>query len=123
MTFSSNRFLDTTLELGNLERDQNAMQRNIEEVEADQRISVLRNLSESELKLRQIEADLSAAMRNFVLLNAMPSDLAGSPDDYIDVRISRNENGSELSFAAGLNATLKPGDVVEIDVEQIAESM
>ena len=44
VTFSSNRFLDTTLELGNLERDQNATQRDIDEAKANWRISVLENL-------------------------------------------------------------------------------
>ena len=123
VTFSSNRFLDTTLELGNLERDQNATQRDIDEAKANWRISVLENLSESELELRQIEAGLSAALQNFVLLSAMPSDLLGPPDKYIDVRISRHKDSSEQSFATGLDTILQPGDVVEIDMKQVLEGL
>jgi polysaccharide export outer membrane protein len=118
LTNSAGRLLDTTIELGNLERDERNLERDIDDLSNERRIAYLGELSQSEVTLRQIASELDAARRQLGLVGSLPTELPGSPEDHVTVHLSRVVDGAERSFEAGLDTLLRPGDVIRVELDQ-----
>lgn len=120
LTSSAGRLLDTISELGNLERDERNVLHSIDRLRDERRVRLFEELTESELKLGQLDAELAAAMQQIGLVSGLTTELPGLPDDHVAVRVARLAEDGENRFEARLDTALQPGDVVEVTLDRAA---
>lgn len=118
LMLSSSRVMDATVEAGNIEKENQAMRRELDAVQNGRRSDILEQLSDSELRLRQAEASVEATKQQLTLLSGMRPDRMKSANDDVRVTIARlGETGEDL-IEASLDTRLEAGDAVEIELSR-----
>lgn len=112
---SSDQYLQTIVEIANLERQRDQSSRLLAKVDNDARVAALAELQTAMVNIAQISARLEGASEKLVLTGAMQSEL-GHESEPPRIAIHRTIEGREGEFAAGPDQSLMPGDVVDVTV-------
>ncbi len=112
---SSDQYLQTVVEISNLERQRDQYLRLLSKVDNDARVAALAELQNATLNIAQISARLQGASEKLVLTGEMQSQLehGSEPPQII---IHRTVHGRQGEFAASPDQELMPGDVVDVTV-------
>jgi polysaccharide export outer membrane protein len=117
---SSTRKLQTVVQLMQLKKQQNELQRKLEQLDDRRQIELLGEMQEVNAKLNEIRAKLQGVDEKIqytgLLRSRLISDGTGGPEIAI-VRMSAN--GSQR-FVAADDAEVQPGDVVEVALRRNA---
>lgn len=112
---SSDQYLQTVVEISNLQRQRDLSERLLKKVDNDARVAALTELQAANLAVTQTKARLAAASKKLVLMGAMQTEVAhGEQTPRIVIHRKIEERQAEL--AASPDETLMPGDVVDVTV-------
>lgn len=112
---SSDQYLQTVVEISNLERQRDTSERLLKKVDNDARVAALTELQDANLAITQTSARLAAASKKLVLMGAMQSQLEHG-EQPPRIVIHRKTEGQQTELAARPDEELMPGDVVDVTV-------
>jgi len=110
--FSSTRYLQTTTQIGQLERELETLRRDREKLEETRRVAlsqelwrVLSAIAASKVRIKFLTEKLTYAggMRSIA-----------SDNDTVTIHVARQSENGVTKFVAGKDVALEPGDVVEV---------
>jgi polysaccharide biosynthesis/export protein len=111
---SSTRKLQTTAQLMQIQQQQDGFSRQVEKLDDQRRIDLLRELQDANMKLSEIQAKLQSTAEKLQYTSIVKSQLVrgGGNQPEIDVIRAGDKGGERI--AANEETKLEPGDVVEI---------
>lgn len=112
---SSDQYLQTVVEISNLERQRDMSERLLKKVDNDARVAALTELQNANLAITQISARLAGASKKLVLMGAMQSAFEHG-EQPPRIVIHRKVGGRQAELSASPDEELMPGDVVDVTV-------
>ena len=124
LLLSSTRKLQTTAQLMQVKKQRDESLRQVEKLDDQRRIILLRELQDSNLRLAEIRAKLQGVGEKLQYTGMMKSQLARGLSDKPQITVIRKGEKDRERFKANEDFELQPGDVVEIALqpEHIAEA-
>jgi polysaccharide biosynthesis/export protein len=114
---SSEQFLQTIVEMSNVERQRDEYARQLEVVDNQSRIDDLQDLQKSDLHLAEISARLKSASDKLIRVGVLRSQLGQGTDTRPQITVHRKgENGPQV-LTADEDLKLVPGDVVDVALQ------
>jgi len=112
--FSASQYLQTKAMLALAQRDQQDLNRSLQKVDDQRRITLLNELQDAEVTLETIRSRLQADADKLMYTGLVKSQLVHGVGGDPHVKIFRDANGVRQVLTADLDAGLMPGDVVDI---------
>ena len=120
MLLSSTRSLQATSQLMQMARQQEDIARQLERLDDQRRIKLLSDVSDRVARLDQLQSRAQALDRKLLGLNAHPTG-ALTMSRIPDLAIIRHVGSAEPErLPAGMDAALRPGDVLEVTLQASA---
>jgi polysaccharide export outer membrane protein len=120
---SSTRKLQTAAQLMQLKRQQEELQRQLERLDDQRRIDLLRDLQDADVRLGELRAKLQGIGDKLQYTALLRSQLVrGNSRSPLIVLIRKNEKGRER-VVANEESELQPGDVVEISLQSVGAAL
>ena len=116
LLLSSTRKLQTISQVMYTKRQRNDFSRQLEKLDDQRRINLLRELQDGAVRLNQIRAKLQAVGEKLQYTSLMRSQLIRGTGSKPQITIIRKEEKGRKSFIAEEDSELQPGDVVEVAV-------
>jgi septum site-determining protein MinD len=115
---SATRTLQTSSEIAQLEREQGALQRNLEKLEDQSRIDLLAELQIETAEITQMQAEMDALTKQIFYVGLVPSDLLTQPGRQLAISVTRFSDG-KTTTTANLGAAMasRGRSVVLIDAD------
>lgn len=114
---SSTRLLQTSVQIERVRREREIDLRKLQKLDDDRRLEVARDLQDARIQLASLGAKIDATSDKLLYTATVRSQLVrgtgGRPQIVI---VRRQEGGQHRSLAAGEDAALLPGDVVEVSL-------
>jgi len=110
---SSTRKLQTTAQLMQMKRQQDELLRQMERLDDQRRIDLLRELQEAGGRVRGLQTKLQSIGEKLQYTTGR-SQLVRGNDVKADITVIRKGESGRQSFAANEDSELQPGDVVEV---------
>ena len=122
---SASQSLQTAAQLALAQRERGEMARNLQRVDDQRRINLLKELQDAEVALANIRSRLQAVGEKLMYAGVVKSQLVSGAGGKPDLRIFRNANNVPQVLDADENTPLMPGDVVEVAlrVEDLPDSL
>jgi polysaccharide export outer membrane protein len=117
---SSSRKLQTAVQLMQLKKQQDEVQRKLEQLDDRRRIELLGELQDSGVKLGELRAKLQGVEEKIQYTGVLRSQLAQRESSGPEIAIIRKTEKGLLRLAANEETELQPGDVVEVAVHRTA---
>jgi polysaccharide export outer membrane protein len=114
---SSTRKLQTAVQLMQLKKQQDEVQRRLEQLDDRRRIESLGDLQEAGVKLGEIRAKLQGVEDKIEYTGLLRSQLAHSERSRPEIAIIRKSEKGPRRLVATEESELQPGDVVEVAVQ------
>lgn len=116
MLLSSTRELQTEEQIIQITREREGYVRRIEKLRDEGRLTILKEIEDSQLRLAAVNARIAATADKMVYTSTMRSQLPLSKLGGPSVTIIRGDRGNRSKTEASEDSVLEPGDVVEISV-------
>jgi len=116
LLLSSTRKLQTISQLLYTQRQRDDFSRQVERLDDQRRINLLRDLQDADVRLSQIRSKLQAVGEKLQYTSLMRSQLVRGTGSKPQITIVRKEEDGRKSFPAEEDSELQPGDVVEVAV-------
>jgi len=116
LLLSSTRKLQTISQLLYTKRQRDEFSRQLERLDDQRRINLLRDLQDADVRLTQIRSKLQAVGEKLQYTSLMRSQLVRGTGSKPQIAIVRKEGDGRKSFPAEEDSELQPGDVVEVAV-------
>jgi len=117
---SSTRKLQTVVQLMQLEKQQDEVQRKLEQLDDRRRMEAIGELQEAGVKLSEIRAKLQGVEDKIQYTGLLRSQLARSERNVPEIAIIRKSEKGPRRLAATEESELQPGDVVEVALQPSA---
>jgi polysaccharide export outer membrane protein len=115
---SSTRKLQTVVQLMQLEKQQDEVQRRLEQLDDRRRMESIGELQEAGVKLSEIRAKLQGVEDKIQYTGLLRSQLARSERSAPEIAIIRKSEKGPRRIVATEESELQPGDVVEVALQQ-----
>jgi polysaccharide export outer membrane protein len=114
---SSEQFLQTIVEMSNVERQRDEYARQLEAVDSRNRIDDLQELQKSHVHLAEISARLQSVSEKMIRVGALRSQVGPGTGTRLQIVVHRKgENGPQV-ITADEDLQLAPGDVVDVALQ------
>ena len=114
---SSEQYLQTIVEMSNVERQRDEYTRQLEAIDSQSRIDNLQELQKSDLHLAEISARLKSASDKLTRVGALRSQLGQATDTRLQITVHRKGETGPQVLTADEDLKLAPGDVVDVALQ------
>lgn len=113
---SATRSLQTNAEVTQLEREQGALERALVKLDNQRRLDLLTDLQLQTTTLADANTQMQATSEKLLYMGGLRSQLSQSGGRHAEISITRVADGTSRSIAAGEDAALMPGDVIQVSL-------
>lgn len=117
VSFSETQVLQTITEASQVERQRDIYSRQLDRVDDERRMELLKELQETNVALAQIQAKIQSTSEKLLYTSSLQSQLLRGTGGKPDISIYRISKGGREHLLADEDAELHPGDVVNITLQ------